>query len=213
MHVRGSHCHNTLVSLSFRASPGSTASRSTAWLPAIKAVAQSPLPATSMVTASTTSSSVPGRDSRCRSAPGRRQLCGLRICLRLSRHVELSSLDGNNGFRISGELQGDFSGTSVGAAGDVNGDGFADLIIGAYGADPHGLSRAGATYVVYRRRLGLSRRFATFRRSTAATASRSTARPLAITAASLRPQPAISTTTATTTSSSAPGSTMCTGGG
>ena len=45
--------------------------------------------------------------------------------------VDLSSLDGNIGFRISGELGTDLSGTSVGAAGDVNGDGFADLIIGA----------------------------------------------------------------------------------
>ena len=53
------------------------------------------------------------------------------------------------GSGLAARLQGDLSGTSVGAAGDVNGDGFADLIIGAYGADPHGLSGAGATYVVY----------------------------------------------------------------
>ena len=37
---------------------------------------------------------------------------------------------------------------SVASAGDVNGDGFADLIVGADGADPHG-SYSGASYVVF----------------------------------------------------------------
>jgi Ca2+-binding RTX toxin-like protein len=31
----------------------------------------------------------------------------------------------------------------------VNGDGYDDLVIGAYGADPNGLARAGASYVVF----------------------------------------------------------------
>ena len=34
------------------------------------------------------------------------------------------------------------------SAGDINGDGFADLIIGAFGADPQG-SYSGASYVVF----------------------------------------------------------------
>ena len=34
------------------------------------------------------------------------------------------------------------------SAGDVNGDGFADLIVGANRADPHG-SNSGASYVVF----------------------------------------------------------------
>lgn len=34
--------------------------------------------------------------------------------------IELSSLDGSNGFRISGEAAYDFSGISVASAGDVN---------------------------------------------------------------------------------------------
>ncbi|MES2639383.1 MAG: MopE-related protein [Myxococcota bacterium] len=50
--------------------------------------------------------------------------------------------------RIRGEVSGDHSGESVASAGDVNGDGYADLIIGAYG-DNDGGSDAGAAYLVY----------------------------------------------------------------
>ena len=53
---------------------------------------------------------------------------------------ELSSLDGTNGFVINGIDAGDNSGTSVSAAGDVNGDGIDDIIIGADEADPNGNS-------------------------------------------------------------------------
>ena len=60
--------------------------------------------------------------------------------------LDLSNLDGSNGFVINGVAPGDVSGNSVSNAGDVNGDGFDDLIIGGYGAGPNG---AGASYVVF----------------------------------------------------------------
>ena len=61
----------------------------------------------------------------------------------------LSSLDGTNGFILTGIDAGDNSGISVSSAGDVNGDGYDDLIIGAWLADPNGDNRAGETYVIY----------------------------------------------------------------
>jgi hypothetical protein len=45
--------------------------------------------------------------------------------------INLSSLNGTNGFQINGGLAGDQSGRAVSGAGDVNGDGYDDLIIGA----------------------------------------------------------------------------------
>ena len=63
--------------------------------------------------------------------------------------LELSSLDGSNGFVINGINANDRSGESVSSAGDVNGDGFDDLIIGAAYANPNGNTSAGASYVVY----------------------------------------------------------------
>ena len=64
-------------------------------------------------------------------------------------NLELSTLDGGTGFRLDGINALDYSGYSVASAGDVNGDGFDDLIIGARGADPIGTSTAGESYVVF----------------------------------------------------------------
>jgi hypothetical protein len=49
---------------------------------------------------------------------------------------------------IGGDDNGDNSGISV-SSGDINNDGYDDVIIGAEDADPAGGSRAGETYVIY----------------------------------------------------------------
>jgi T1SS-143 domain-containing protein len=55
---------------------------------------------------------------------------------------------GQGGFKIVGESPSDNAGFWVAAAGDVNGDGFADVIVGAGGNDAGG-DEAGAAYVIY----------------------------------------------------------------
>ncbi|CAC9507708.1 hypothetical protein formerly called flagellar hook-length control protein FliK, partial [uncultured Gammaproteobacteria bacterium] len=64
--------------------------------------------------------------------------------------INLSAIAaGTGGFVINGESMGDHSGWSVSSAGDVNGDGLDDLIVGAYQADPSNKSNAGKSYVVF----------------------------------------------------------------
>ena len=61
--------------------------------------------------------------------------------------IQLSSLNGQNGFKVDGENAGDNSGFSVSSAGDINGDGYDDLIIGAFGY-PQG-NNTGRSYVMF----------------------------------------------------------------
>ncbi|WP_022696664.1 FG-GAP repeat protein [Euryhalocaulis caribicus] len=57
-------------------------------------------------------------------------------------------LEASEGFVIKGAASGDDAGFSVSGAGDVNGDGFADMVIGAPHADEGGDS-AGAAYIIF----------------------------------------------------------------
>ncbi len=62
--------------------------------------------------------------------------------------LDLTNLTNADGFAIQGDTIDDYSGYSVSAAGDINGDGIDDIIIGAWGVDTGG-SYAGAAYVIY----------------------------------------------------------------
>jgi hypothetical protein len=63
--------------------------------------------------------------------------------------LDLAALDPAAGFAIRG-TDGDYAGRSLASAGDVNGDGFADLIVGAAYADgPDGRTDAGKAYLIF----------------------------------------------------------------
>ncbi len=66
-----------------------------------------------------------------------------------SSSIDISALiDGTNGFLLNGVDSNDNAGTGL-ASGDINGDGIADVIIGADDADPNGSGSAGESYVVF----------------------------------------------------------------
>src|SRR5919199_934549 len=65
----------------------------------------------------------------------------------LGGSVDLASYKPNAA--ADGAASSDQAGTAVAAAGDVNGDGLADVIVGARFADPAGRVDAGAAYVVF----------------------------------------------------------------
>ena len=89
-----------------------------------------------------------------RAAVGQFQVLEPRVVMTT---IDLSALTGASGFRIAGISPDDESGYSVSGAGDVNGDGFDDLIIGAPKAeDPTGNNREGESYVVFGQATGFS---------------------------------------------------------
>ena len=119
-------------------------------------------PGMSMATASTISSSARVTPIPTRRRRSRRQLSGLRRCGEAreladaadganDNLIALANLTPATGFRFDGGASFDYSGWSVSGAGDVNGDGFADLLIGAPYADPNSGATMdeGAAYIVF----------------------------------------------------------------
>lgn len=62
-----------------------------------------------------------------------------------TKNIPLLSLSSTDGFSIIGANNNDGSGKSVGDAGDINNDGYEDIIIGAPGAN----SNAGTSYIIF----------------------------------------------------------------
>lgn len=65
-----------------------------------------------------------------------------------SYEIDLATFTPSQGFIVQGEAEGDYAGWSVSSVGDVNGDGFDDIIIGADRSDRGGQD-SGAAYVVF----------------------------------------------------------------
>lgn len=64
--------------------------------------------------------------------------------------VELSAVqNGTGGFVINGETLLDQAGAAISSAGDVNGDGLADIIVGAPYLDRNGQTDVGRSYVIF----------------------------------------------------------------
>ena len=59
------------------------------------------------------------------------------------RLINLANAD----YIFTGEAEGDYAGTSASGAGDVNGDGYSDILIGAYGSDTNGIL-SGTSYLI-----------------------------------------------------------------
>jgi hypothetical protein len=64
--------------------------------------------------------------------------------------LQLAQIPGSNGFRIDGAAANAYCGYAIAAAGDVNGDGVDDMIVGANGTS----ARAGAAYLIFGRSSG-----------------------------------------------------------
>ena len=64
------------------------------------------------------------------------------------RVIDLAALTASDGFLVIGDTDGDRAGYSVSTAGDLNGDGIDDLIIGAVNGDDAG-ANAGEAYVIF----------------------------------------------------------------
>jgi len=63
-------------------------------------------------------------------------------------NTDLAAL-GDRGVRIDGAAANDRAGYAVAGVGDMNGDGRADVLVGAHAADNNGRSNSGSAYVVF----------------------------------------------------------------
>jgi von Willebrand factor type D domain/Bacterial Ig domain/RTX calcium-binding nonapeptide repeat (4 copies)/FG-GAP repeat/Calx-beta domain len=73
--------------------------------------------------------------------------------------IDLSQLNGQNGFTLDGTDAEGFSGGSLGNIGDINGDGLSDFVIGAFGAPVNGQNNAGKASVVFGNNQGFPANF------------------------------------------------------
>ena len=87
----------------------------------------------------------PGNDAAARNAGGAIVVFGHGGAP--SASLELDTLQAHQGLRLDGVNANDRGGYAVGAAGDINGDGFDDLFVGAHNAANNG-DYAGSAYVV-----------------------------------------------------------------
>lgn len=70
--------------------------------------------------------------------------------------LDLNDINGTNGFRVDGEASNVDFGYSVASAGDINNDGFDDIIVGAYSSNYTGNVGSGATYIVFGKAAGFT---------------------------------------------------------
>ena len=69
--------------------------------------------------------------------------------------INLTSIaGGTGGFLINGQTTSDRAGWSIASAGDVNGDGLSDIVVGAWGATSGSNSETGKTFVVFGKATG-----------------------------------------------------------
>jgi len=71
-----------------------------------------------------------------------------------SKPLELSNLNTTEGFTIAGGQSGDHAGWAVSSAGDFNGDGIKDILIGATSPNDDGSGNKGEAYIIFGKKDG-----------------------------------------------------------
>lgn len=89
------------------------------------------------------------RTSNPQSRRARRRLLLENMEERRLMAIDLQLMSADDGLAIYGAAAGDWSGAAVSRAGDVNGDGFDDMLVGAVYGDSGAKSNTGASYLIY----------------------------------------------------------------